>query len=372
MTIVRVRGIKQYRHPTTGILYTYHRKSGKRLASQFGTPEFFEELAAIEKASKKAAPIPGSLELVIAEYMRSPDWAVLRPATKTSYEKVFLVLEPLHDMPLVRMDRSFIFALRDKKLLPRHGRWLANYTVTVLGILFRFAQDRGWLSANPLAERVKKIRRSGDDADAKNRPWTEEECRIVLERAPAHIRLPLAVAMCSGLRKGDFLTTKLSSIRDGHIVVRTSKRGVPIAVPIHPILADAMAQRPASDSDVLCVSSRGGPWTAMGWNASWGKLRRSLEAEGVIGQGLTCHGLRHTLGTRLREAGADDRTIADILGQRSTAMARHYSENAALPDQAKALVTGLNLTGEGRGRNSQVSTRPTQSVYTPRGRLVIV
>lgn len=104
----------------------------------------------------------------------------------------------------------------------------------------------------------------------------------------------------------------------------------------------------ASDSDVLCVSSRGDPWTPMGWNTSWGKFRRSLEAEGVIGRGLTCHGLQHTLRTRLREAGEDDRTIADILGLRSTAMARHYSENAALPDTAKALVTGLNLTGKGK------------------------
>jgi site-specific recombinase XerD len=43
------------------------------------------------------------------------------------------------------------------------------------------------------------------------------------------------------------------------------------------------------------------------------------------------HGLRHTLGTRLREAGADDRTIADILGQKSVSMGRFYSENAALP-----------------------------------------
>jgi len=108
----------------------------------------------------------------------------------------------------------------------------------------------------------------------------------------------------------------------------------------------------------------GEPWTPMGWNASWGKFRRQLEAEGVIGKGPTCHELRHTLGARLREAGADDRTIADVLGQRSTAMARHYSENASLPAHAKALVSGLDLTGKGRGAaNSQVSTLARQSVY---------
>jgi integrase len=94
----------------------------------------------------------------------------------------------------------------------------------------------------------------------------------------------------------------------------------------------------------------------MGFAASWGKLRRTLEAEGVIGRGLTSHGLRHTLGTRLREAGADDRTIADILGQRSTAMARHYSENAALPDHAKDLVSKLDLTGKRGVRYGKLST----------------
>ncbi len=47
----------------------------------------------------------------------------------------------------------------------------------------------------------------------------------------------------------------------------------------------------------------------------------------------------------MREAGADDRTIADILGQKSVSMARHYSENVALPEEAKNLVTGLNLIG---------------------------
>lgn len=356
MTTVRIRGIKQYRHPKTGILYTYHRASGKRIGAEFGTPAFFEELAAIEKASQKAAPIPGTLGLIIADYMRSPDWEALADATRKTYERVFHILKPIHDMPLAKMDRQFILSMRDKKLRSKHGVWTANYAVTVLSIIFSFARDRGVIPSNPLAEQVRKIKRPRD-AETANRPWTEEECRIVLERAPPHIRLPLAVAMTAGLRKGDFLTVQLSSIRDGHIVVRTSKRGVPIAVPLHPILVDAIAQRPASDSDVLCVSSRGQPWTAMGFNASWGTFRRALEAEGVIGRGLTCHGLRHTLGTRLREAGADDRTIADILGQRSTAMARHYSENAALPDQAKALVTGLKHTGKQKPEtNGQVST----------------
>jgi integrase len=343
-TVVRVKGIKRYRHPETGIWYCYHRKTGKPIAAEFGSPEFFVELAAIDRAAEAAKPVPGSLGLIIEEYRRSPDWATLRPKTRLSYDRAFAVLHPLKEMPLVRMDRPFIFALRDKKILPKHGTWLANYTVTVLTLVLRFAQDRGWLKSNPLAERVKKIKVPRDDR-AGNRPWSEEECQIVIDRAPPHLRLPLGLAMCAGFRKADFLTVTMGALKGGMISVRTSKRGVPVTIPIHPILADAIATRPNSNAVQLAVNSYGEPWTETGFNASFRTFKKGLEQEGLIAPGLTPHGLRHTLGTRLREAGADDRTIADILGQKSTSMARHYSENAALPEQAKGLMAGLNLTG---------------------------
>jgi site-specific recombinase XerD len=54
--------------------------------------------------------------------------------------------------------------------------------------------------------------------------------------------------------------------------------------------------------------------------------------------------LRHTLATRLREAGADNRTIADILGQKSTSMAQHYSEGATLPEHAQKQMAGIDPT----------------------------
>jgi integrase len=71
------------------------------------------------------------------------------------------------------------------------------------------------------------------------------------------------------------------------------------------------------------------------------KFKNSLEARGEIAPGLTIHALRHTLDTRLREAGADDRTIAD---QSSLSQARHYSESAGLPAGARAYVLGLEIT----------------------------
>jgi integrase len=79
------------------------------------------------------------------------------------------------------------------------------------------------------------------------------------------------------------------------------------------------------------------------------QFKKGLEAEGLVEPGLTMHGLRHTLGTRLRGAGADDRTIADILGQKSVSIGRFYSESAALAAHAGALVLGLDHTNARSG-----------------------
>jgi len=61
---------------------------------------------------------------------------------------------------------------------------------------------------------------------------------------------------------------------------------------------------------------------------------------------MTLHGLRHTLGTMLKEAGTPDGDIADVLGQSSTAMARHYSREAKLPSKTRGIVMGLKLIGK--------------------------
>jgi integrase len=63
-----------------------------------------------------------------------------------------------------------------------------------------------------------------------------------------------------------------------------------------------------------------------------------LEKEGRIGSGLTPYGLRHTLAVILREAGCDERTIADALGQRTVEMARHYAKGADLKGKMRGVV----------------------------------
>lgn len=57
-------------------------------------------------------------------------------------------------------------------------------------------------------------------------------------------------------------------------------------------------------------------------------MKLALENAGKVEPGLTLKGLRHTVATILAESGFDERTIADMLGQETIEMARHYSRRA--------------------------------------------
>ncbi|MGA3341070.1 MAG: hypothetical protein ABSD11_10635 [Methylocella sp.] len=121
--------------------------------------------------------------MVIERFKRSSAWVSLAQPTRISYQRVFEVLKPLAIMPLVEIDRPFIVALREEKIFPKHRRGMANYVVTVMSLLFEYAIDRGWMKTNP-ADGVKRIKKDKKLPRA-NRPWSEAECRTVLDRAPA-------------------------------------------------------------------------------------------------------------------------------------------------------------------------------------------
>jgi len=100
-----------------------------------------------------------------------------------------------------------------------------------------------------------------------------------------------------------------------------------------------MSPRPGPIASLTLVTNqRGVPYTGNGFRVMFFRLVRKLEAEGKVGPGLTFHGLRHTAGKMLDEAGCDTRTIAAVLGQRSEAMARHYSDEG---DRRRRVVVAI-------------------------------
>src|ERR1019366_10226504 len=135
------------------------------------------------------------------------------------------------------------------------------------------------------------------------------------------------------------------AIKDGRIWRRTNKTGQEVSIPVHPDLARLLATAPHHDAITVAATTNGTPWTESGFNSSFIKAMAALKRDGKVGDGLTFHGLRHTVGTLLVEAGYDLDTVRRWLGQKTLAMAIHYSETANTSKQMRRALKNFDPLG---------------------------
>jgi integrase len=342
MTRVKVRGFQIFQD-RKGVWRCYHRATRTPVNlkdAPLGSAAFFAECVRITEKSKPVASKPGTLGGLIAAYRRSPRYCDLAELTRRDYDKVFFFLRPLHDQPVSRFTSPFVAKLRDRTYNSRRRRF-ANYVLAVLSLLFEWGIEQGLTRSNP-ATPVSKIKRPKESPDP-NRPWSDDERHAVLDAAPPHLKVALALMMFTALGPKDALSLPRNFYKDGEIATRRSKTGHPVFFPAPAELQDVLDSAPPHDAVTLCVSCRGRPWTLSGFNSSWQAFRRKLQAEGKVGPGITPYGLRHTVAVILRESGHDERTIANALGQSSVEMARHYAKGADLRPKMRCVVASLDI-----------------------------
>ncbi|MET1414403.1 tyrosine-type recombinase/integrase [Roseibium sp. HPY-6] len=163
----------------------------------------------------------------------------------------------------------------------------------------------------------------------------------------------MTLMIYTGLGPLDALTLPKAFFKDSAIATVRSKTGTPVYWRVIEPLKSILDAAQAHEAMTLCANSRGRPWTVSGFRASWRKVRVELENKDQVQSGLTLYGLRHTVATILREAGLDERTIADALGQKTEAIVRHYSRTANL----KRKMIGVGTVFE-----SEVNNRRTRTV----------
>ena len=125
---------------------------------------------------------------------------------------------------------------------------------------------------------------------------------------PAHLHLPLLLALWTGQRQGDLLRLPWSAYDGSHIRLRQHKTGRPVVIPVGaPLKAalDTITKR----STIILTNGNGKPWTSDGFRASW---RKACKRAGIVG--LTFHDLRGTAVTRLALAECTEAEIATITG----------------------------------------------------------
>jgi integrase len=359
MTVIRVKGFQIFkdRHGRTRC---YHRKTRQPvdlIKAPIGTPEFFAECARIAALATRTDSKPGTLGLLIQTYKSSAAFTDLAPRTKVDYQRGFDYLRPIEGTPLVKFDRALIVRLRDKAVETR-GRRHGNYIKSILSIVFAWGSERGFVADNP-ASGIKQVRRKKGLPDP-NRPWSDEERHAVLHGVPSHMCLPIALMMFTGLGPKDALVLPRSFYKrqENEIATRRSKTSEPVYWPCPSPLTEILNSTPSHDALTLCANSYGRPWTVSGFNSSWKRVHKRLQREGAIGPGLTLYGLRHTVAVILRESGADERTIADALGQAEPKMALHYAQGADLKPKMRGVVKSFEAELEKRKPNKSVKPTP--------------
>lgn len=331
--IIRVKGFKLFkdRH---GKQRCYHRRSNVAVdlvKYSVGSVEFFAEcarIAGLQKTDKTAQP--GTLGLLIKKYRASSQYHELKPKTQDFYNSSFDYLEPIYNTALVRFTAPLIVRIRDKAQITKTW-YFANQLKSSLSVVFSWAIERGFMDGINPAKQVKKIKRPKDMLRA-NRPWTEAERSTVLNNAEPHVLPVLAALLYIGLDPIDAVKYPKNKYKDGAFDFNRQKTGNPVWKPAPAALKPILAKMPKHDAITLFANSYGKPWTKSGLDSVWAKMRKKLEETGSLAKGLTLKGLRHTHATMHREAGADHRTTADALGDKSEAMGRHYSRDADLRD----------------------------------------
>lgn len=324
---VPVAGIKRYR--SNDKTYCYHRATGERIDEPFGSAAFFARVAELDAQANaaKAREQIGTLGHVMRLYRKAPAYTQLAPRTRADYARVMDYLAAIEAKPVAQLTQGQCATIRDRAF-KHHGRRFANYVLSVLSILLGFAMERDLVRAN-VAAGMKRIRKPHGESEG-SRPWTVNEVRIVLDALPPHVRVPFAIMAFTGLRVGDVLALPASAYDGQTIRRRTSKRDVMASITVVPPLAQILDARPRGAATTLCVSSAGRPWTYHGLMGQWRLTRIALEEAGKIGLKLTPHGLRHTVAVILREAGFDERRIADMLAQDNPKVSLEYAQEAVL------------------------------------------
>jgi integrase len=276
-------------------------------------------------------PPQGVLLSILQGYQASSDFLGCAERTRFDYIRHIKAIEKeFGDFPLSaltdRRTRGVFMAWRDRRAAK--SRRQADYAWQVLALILAWALDRGLIAANPCEKGGRLYR--GSRAE---KIWTADDEARFLADAPAHLHLPLLLALWTGQRQGDLLRLPWSAYDGTHIRLRQSKTGRRVVIRIGAPLKHALDAAPRR-STIILTSKAGRPWTSGGFRASW---RIACDAAGITG--ITFNDLRGTAVTRLALAQATEAEIATITGHslrdvRSILDAHYLARDPALGDSA--------------------------------------
>ena len=312
-----------------GDLRVYVRYKGKRHALPHpDDPNFVREYSA---ALNKLSDVEGkdkhkqqdTLDWLIKSYQSSSEFANLSPMTKVLYKRYFSEIgHRFGDRPWKTMSKKRVYQIRDL-YMGTPGK--AEHLVKVLSAVYAWAVERGYIYDNPCTG-VKNIKRE----KRKYRRWTAKELKLFFEHASSLEFTIGVLALYTGQRANDLTRLRWSDYDEsrGVLMLKQSKTGVSLELPVHSALQKTLANRPRY-GDTILADANGKPRSRNSLSLS---VKRCLVRAKVYKEGASdnpsLHGLRATFAALLAEGGATSKQIMAGTGHTTLRMVQHYTQGA--------------------------------------------
>ena len=254
----------------------------------------------------------------------------LSDSSKDQYRNCLNYLEPEFDFQLSELTTAGIYEARDRCI---QEKWpaFADKMMTALSTMFSLAIPRGWIASNP-ATGIKRAYKSDPNA---NREWRPEEWQVVMERAPMALKIAYMLARHLGYRSQSIVSVGWKNYqtdpRFGMCFRMRHKKNAeehwfPASVELQEFLA---AIKVRTKDGAIALRRNGQPWESeMQLQKRSSNFLTDLARNGLVGKGLTEHGLRVTFAAEIkRMTGANDDQVAAALGDRDSRMGGHYTRH---------------------------------------------
>ena len=246
-----------------------------------------------------------------------------------------------------------------------HSASTYNNRLCVLREVHRNIMERAAAKANPWDGFPLRA----DDSHSRRELTIEELARIVemANREGVEWRTLFGIAMYTGMRLGDCCKLTWSEVDIVRSIIqkipeKTKKyrKGRPVTIPIHKVLADLLMQTPVECRTGYVLPTIGekaaSGTNGMGWIHH--RINKIFKNAGIV-MSVTVegrkhkvpeasfHSLRHTFVSMSANAGVPLHIVQSIVGHESTAMTRHYyHENVSALQKAVEAIPSISETGD--------------------------
>ena len=330
---------------------TSNRGERIRIRAPYGTEDFRREYDNAMHGVKKPAPDllvadTKTLAWLITEYRKSADWLAYGHETRYGREYYLQKAQTKSGHEHYRkITKKSVIASRDslKGAAARHF-------VDAMRGLFKWAEANEHVVADPTAGVTYPKRKRG--AGTGFRTWTEAEIATYERKYPIGTRERVWLAVLQflgGPRRGDAAVLGRQHVRRGpaglEVVFKTEKSGrtTEVTIPMLPEFMEVIAAGPIGETTFIC-GARGRPLRKQTFGDYF---RIACDNAGLYG--LTAHGVRKAMATRMADRGASENALMAVFGWTDPRMPSVYTRAANKKGLSRANVALLGPVSDASG-----------------------